>query len=361
MRVHYEHVTKYFGHVRVLDDFNLDVEDGEFLVLLGPSGCGKTTALRILAGLERPTSGIVKIGDRVVNDLEPRDRDIAMVFQSYALYPHLTVEQNIGYPLRIRRIPQAERARRVEAVADKLGLKELLRRWPRQLSGGQRQRVALARAIIREPTVFLMDEPLSNLDAQLRLQMRGELKALQKSLGITTIYVTHDQAEAMTMSDRIAVLFNGVLQQIDTPQNVYHRPANTFVASFVGSPAMNLLDGAFDPASGTFQMASIQFIFPAPVRNAVTAAMRGSRLTLGVRPEDIAISNAQADGAIPAEVYVVEPMGNEVLASFRVGDTQLMARTAADWEATSGETKWLIFNPHKLHLFDAESGMRLAA
>src|SRR6266576_3118588 len=252
-------VEKRFDGVRVLESLDLVVADGEFVVLLGPSGCGKTTALRIIAGLEPPTAGRVLIGGRDVTNLSPRERDVAMVFQSYALYPHMSIEDNIGYPLRIRRVPERERATAVAAVAASLEISHLLKRRPRQLSGGQRQRVALARAIIRNPAAFLMDEPLSNLDAQLRVQMRLEIKRLQQDLGTTTLYVTHDQVEAMTMADRIAVLKDGLLQQLAPPLELYSRPANTFVARFVGSPPMNILagsvsEGVFRCAAGTMDV-----------------------------------------------------------------------------------------------------------
>ncbi|HLK45430.1 MAG TPA: ABC transporter ATP-binding protein, partial [Acidimicrobiales bacterium] len=243
-QVRFEHVTKRFGKVTAIDDLSMTVEDGEFLVLLGPSGCGKTTALRTIAGLEDVTEGEVWIGDDIVNDVPPKDRDIAMVFQSYALYPHLTVRKNIEFPLRLRSYDKAERTKRVEEAAASLGLTDLLARKPGQLSGGQRQRVALARAIVRDPRVHLMDEPLSNLDAMLRLQTRADIVATQRRLGTTTVYVTHDQVEAMTMGHRVALLRDGLLQQVDTPAAIYARPCNAFVAGFIGSPPMNLRTGA---------------------------------------------------------------------------------------------------------------------
>src|SRR5829696_6133302 len=255
--VRFDHVTKRFGDVLAVDDLDLQVEDREFLVLLGPSGCGKSTALRMIAGLEEPTEGSIRLGDRRVDGVDPKDRDLSMVFQSYALYPHKSVRQNIEFPLRSRKVPAAERDRLVSDVVAQLGLTGLLDRKPRQLSGGQRQRVALARAIVRRPAVFLMDEPLSNLDAKLRGHMRAELKHMQHTLGITTIYVTHDQIEAMTLAHRVALLERGVLQQLDTPANIYNKPANLFVAGFIGSPAMNFLegslsDGRFDGPAGRF-------------------------------------------------------------------------------------------------------------
>jgi multiple sugar transport system ATP-binding protein len=357
MQVRYEHVTKHFGSVVALQDLNLTVEDGEFLVLLGPSGCGKTTALRILAGLEKPTAGQVWIGDRVVTRLEPRDRDVAMVFQSYALYPHLTVAQNIAYPLKVRKVPAEEKQQRVREVAERLGIGQLLDRRPRQLSGGQRQRVALARALVREPNVFLMDEPLSNLDAKLRVQMRGELKHLQKSLGITTLYVTHDQAEAMTMADRVAILNDGVLQQVDDPQVVYARPVNTFVAGFVGSPAMNMLEVQGDHDGYIFRSRDLSWPIAEPVRTVVRDHPHG-RLILGVRPEDVSLEAGDRD-YLQVSVYAVEPMGNETLVMLKVGDSFIMARTGPDFRASIGDTRPIRFNDRKIHLFDAGTGLRL--
>jgi multiple sugar transport system ATP-binding protein len=246
MSIKFKNVTKAFGDTRVVDDLSLEIERGEFVVLLGPSGCGKTTTLRMLAGLETATTGDIYIDDERINDIPTQHRDLAMVFQSYALYPHMTIAENIGYPLRVRKLDKAERARRVNQVAAMLEIESLLDRKPRQLSGGERQRVALARAIVREPRAYLMDEPLSNLDARLRVQMRGELKRLQHQLGTTTIYVTHDQAEAMTLASRVAVMKRGRLQQFDTPLNIYNHPANRFVAEFVGSPSMNFVDGKIE-------------------------------------------------------------------------------------------------------------------
>ena len=258
MAIEFRNVTKHFGGTSVVDDLSLEIRDGEFVVLLGPSGCGKTTTLRMLAGLENATSGDIFIDGERVNDVPTQHRDVAMVFQSYALYPHMTIAENIGYPLRVRKIEKSERAARVNRVAAMLEIESLLERKPRQLSGGERQRVALARAIVREPRAYLMDEPLSNLDARLRVQMRGELKRLQHQLGTTTIYVTHDQAEAMTLASRVAVMRKGRLQQFDTPMNIYNYPANRFVAEFVGSPSMNFVEGKIDPASGTFVSDSLR-------------------------------------------------------------------------------------------------------
>src|SRR5437870_3070140 len=292
-RVEYDDVSKRFPTQdrAAVDHLDLDVADGEFLVLLGPSGCGKTTALRMLAGLEYPDSGDILIDGRSVVRLEPKDRDVALVFQSYALYPHMSVRDNIQYPLRVRKLTAAERLTKVDQVADLLGIRQLLPRRPAQLSGGEQQRVALARAIVREPRVFLMDEPLSNLDAKLRTHTRTELKALQKQLGVTTIFVTHDQAEAMTMADRIAVLELGELQQLGTPDTVYQRPANLFVAQFIGSPPMNILDAE---RSGNSLVVAGGWRVPAPSR------LDGHRaLKVGLRPEAIALGLARDDGAQP--------------------------------------------------------------
>ena len=287
-RVALEHVSKRFDDVTAVDDLTLDVADEEFLVLLGPSGCGKSTALRMIAGLEEPSDGTITIGDRVVNDVEAKDRDIAMVFQSYALYPHMTVRRNIEFPLRSRKVPADERARLVLDAAESLGLQELLDRKPGQLSGGQRQRVALARAIVRRPQAFLMDEPLSNLDAKLRVQTRAELVELQRRLAATVVYVTHDQVEAMTMGHRIAILERGVLQQVGAPQDVYARPANLFVARFIGSPPMNTVDGRVR-TEGEGLVAELPggtAPLPAPLAGAITA--RGlTDVVVGVRPEDL--------------------------------------------------------------------------
>src|SRR5438874_1163809 len=296
----FDDVTKtYDDGYRAVSDLNLDVEDGEFVVLVGPSGCGKTTALRMIAGLEEISDGQIRIGERVVNNLPPGARDIAMVFQNYALYPHMTVAENIGFALRMRKVPKAEARRRIEETARIIGLMDHLDRKPGQLSGGQRQRVAMGRAIVREPQVFLMDEPLSNLDAKLRVQMRADIAALQARLGVTTVYVTHDQAEAMTLGHRVAVLADGRLQQCDTPRALYDRPANTFVAGFVGSPAMNL---CVVPCGGNGSVALGGVSVPLP---AGARAAGWDRIVVGLRPESLELA---ADG-IPAQVEVVEEIG----------------------------------------------------
>jgi multiple sugar transport system ATP-binding protein len=324
MGIEFKNVSKTFGGTRVVDELSLKIDDGEFIVLLGPSGCGKTTTLRMLAGLESATSGDIFIDGERVNDIPTQHRDLAMVFQSYALYPHMTISENIGYPLRVRKVDKTERAERVKRVAAMLEIESLLDRKPRQLSGGERQRVALARAIVREPRAYLMDEPLSNLDARLRVQMRGELKRLQHQLGTTTIYVTHDQAEAMTLASRVAVMKKGRLQQFDAPMNIYNQPANRFVAEFVGSPSMNIIDG--------------------------------SPLTIGIRPEHIQVLSEPQDGAIAAKVYVTEQMGNETFVFLTVGTNRLIARAPAEFRADEESQVWITIAKDKIHSFDPVSG-----
>jgi multiple sugar transport system ATP-binding protein len=347
--VEYRGVRKSFGEVLALRELDLLVPDGAFLVMLGPSGCGKTTALRILAGLELPDSGSVMLGDRDVTRIQPRDRDIAMVFQSYALYPHYTVRENIEYPLKLRHRPKQERRQVAEEVAQLLEIEHLLDRRPRQLSGGQRQRVALARAIVREPACFLMDEPLSNLDAKLRASMRGELKRLQKRLATTTIYVTHDQAEATTMGDLVAVLRDGVLQQLGPPLEIYDRPANRYVATFVGSPPLNVLPGALDADRKAFVVAGT----PVPLEeDRFRSCSESCAAELGVRPEDLTLGPLSAEAHLPAEVYVVEPLGNETLVEVRIGEAIVAVRTGRGWEAPIGSPVGVRIDPSTVCLFD---------
>jgi multiple sugar transport system ATP-binding protein len=319
--VRYVGVEKRFGEAVALRDLHLDVPEGKFVVLLGPSGCGKTTALRIMAGLETPTSGTVEIGDRNVTGLPPRARDVAMVFQSYALYPHMSVGENVGYPLRIRGLKGDARAQRVLEVARSLEIDHLLDRRPRQLSGGQRQRVALARAIVREPAAFLMDEPLSNLDAKLRMSTRGEIKRLQKQLGVTTLYVTHDQSEATTMADLVAVMRDGDLLQLASPAEVYDRPANRFVATFVGSPPMSVLDGVMD--GDDFVVGDSRLPLGADVAR---DCREREAIAIGLRPEDLGLVEPSTPGALPGSVFVVEPMGSETLVDVTVGETRVTVR-----------------------------------
>ncbi|MCW3063501.1 MAG: ATPase component of ABC-type sugar transporter [Solirubrobacterales bacterium] len=349
MELRYEKVSKSFGSATALHPLDLHVPDGCFLAMLGPSGCGKTTALRLLAGLEPPTGGRMFIGERDVTDLQPRDRDVAMVFQSYALYPHKTVAENIAYPLRVRKVPKAERAEQAEQVAKLLSIEALLDRTPRQLSGGQRQRVALARAIVRRPQAFLMDEPLSNLDAQLRAQMRVEIKRLQRELRTTTLYVTHDQVEAMTMADRIAVIRDGHLQQMGAPAEIYDRPANLFVATFCGSPPMNVLEG--EVADGAFR-------HPAGAVPLESGAPLGAA-KLGFRPEHLTLAEVGSPGALTAEIYVVEPLGNETVVTLKVGETLVNLRAAAGFDRPIGEPCGVRPERGRLHLFDAQTGAAL--
>ena len=327
----FEHVTKRFDDSTAVDDLSIDVADGEFLVLVGPSGCGKTTALRMLAGLEDVSGGRILIGDRVVNNVAPGARDVAMVFQSYALYPHMTVYDNLAFSLRNQKLPKAEIDRRVGNAADVLELAEYLKRKPKQLSGGQRQRVALGRAIVREPAAFLMDEPLSNLDAALRVQTRAEILKLQQRLDTTTIYVTHDQVEAMTMGDRIAVMSKGVLQQIGTPEELYTRPANTFVAKFIGSPSMNLLPSAALGLGGTGQLA-------------------------GFRPEHVELGNSRS-GTVhyEATVEVVEYLGDEQLAHARLGDHDVLVKLPVEPRLEAGRQQTFSVPLQKVLLFDEQS------
>ncbi len=343
--------AKAFGTVKVLHDVSVDIPDGQFVVLVGPSGCGKSTLLRMVAGLETVSGGTISIGDRVVNHLPPAKRDIAMVFQNYALYPHKTVEQNMAFALKLRRTDPAEVAERVKRAADILDLAPYLKRYPRQLSGGQRQRVAMGRAIVRNPQVFLFDEPLSNLDAKLRVQMRTEIKELHQRLKTTTIYVTHDQIEAMTMADKIVVMRDGRIEQVGAPLELFDRPANLFVAGFIGSPSMNLLKGTMrggeKPAvdiSGT--------LFPVPPNASVAD---GRAVVYGVRPEHLEIN---ADG-VPARISVVEPTGSETLVFLRFGDSEIVALFRERHDFKPGDTLHLKPRLDQVHLFDAGTGNRL--
>ncbi len=354
-----EGVTKRFDEVVAVDDLTLEARDEELLVLLGPSGCGKSTVLRIVAGLEEPTAGTVRIGDRVVTDIPAKDRDLAMVFQSYALYPHMTVGRNIEFPLRARGVPRAERQPLVDEAARLVGLTGLLGRKPGQLSGGQRQRVALARAVVRQPAAFLMDEPLSNLDAKLRVQTRAELVELHRRLHATVLYVTHDQVEAMTMGHRIAVLDAGVLQQLDTPQAVYDSPANLFVARFIGTPPMNTIEGRIrgDGRLLAFESGGVQLVLPAPLARVARAASLESAV-LGVRPEDL---HLDATGPITAKVVLVELLGHERHLVTRLDDGQLVTvrQGAQDASPRDGEVVRVAARPGTLHLFDPVSGRRV--
>ena len=327
-----------------MHDLDLDIADGELMVLVGPSGCGKTTALRMLAGLEEITDGEIRIGERVVNDLTPKDRDIAMVFQSYALYPHMTVEQNLAFGLKLRKLPKQEISERVRRVANILKIEEFLKRKPRALSGGQRQRVAMGRAIVREPQAFLMDEPLSNLDAKLRVQLRAEIHQLQRNLGVTTIYVTHDQVEAMTMGDRVAVMQTGHLQQVDTPQVLYDNPVNEFVAGFIGSPSINLVEAQLDRSNGDLTVAFGDYRLAVDdqlARNrSGLADYVGRTVMLGIRPEDFEDasleSDAPPDRRVAATADLTEPLGSEVLVYFSVAATGIVS-SAVTADAAEGD------------------------
>jgi len=360
-KVTLDHVWKRFGDVTAVHDISLEARDHEFLVLVGPSGCGKTTTLRMIAGLDDISEGTINIGDRVVNDLSPKDRDIAMVFQSYALYPHMNVYDNMAFGLKLRKTPKAEIKQRVEEAAEILGIGNLLKRKPKQLSGGQRQRVALGRAIVRNPAVFLMDEPLSNLDAKLRVQTRAELSKLHQRLTTTVVYVTHDQTEAMTMGNRIAVMKDGFLQQVDKPQVLYDYPVNTFVAGFIGSPAMNLLPGRVVQDGGVMSVQGDGFSVPLPDSLAGAARSEGDgSVLLGVRPEHVQPARPGAPGEILAPVEVVEHLGNEVLVYLGISGQTITARFPAGIAVQPQQQVSLNFDPNNLHLFDATSGNAIA-
>jgi multiple sugar transport system ATP-binding protein len=359
-RVIFDSVSKRFaGGVTAVHELNMEVQDNEFLVLVGPSGCGKSTAMRMVAGLEEISGGRIIIGDRVVNDLPPKDRDIAMVFQSYALYPHMTVYDNLAYPLKLRKIPKAERDTRVREAARTLDIEPFLDRKPKALSGGQRQRVALGRAIVRNADVFLMDEPLSNLDAKLRVQTRAELIKLHERVRTTTIYVTHDQVEAMTMGDRIAVMSLGVLQQLDTPQRLYDMPANKFVAGFIGSPSMNFVDVTIEERDGHLYAMTQGLKLRVPDQKADSLVnFRGQQVILGIRPEHLidwehANGIAPEDSKVPVTVDVVELLGNEIFVYLTTPDGQVLtARMAPELRLQRGLTFDVTAAPDKLHFFD---------
>jgi multiple sugar transport system ATP-binding protein len=352
-----ERVDKVYpnGYVAARE-LSLTIADGELMVLVGPSGSGKSTVLRMIAGLETVTGGTIRIGDRDVTALPPQERDLAMVFQSYALYPHMSVAENLGFGLRVRKQPRELVDRRVREVAESLGLAALLDRTPKQLSGGQRQRVALGRAIIREPQAFLLDEPLSNLDAQLRIETRFELARLHRRLGATMVYVTHDQVEAMTLGDRIAVLRGGVLQQVAAPLDLYRRPANRFVAGFIGSPPMNFVSGAIETGRGDPRFVGRAIVVTLPAH----ALALSGRAVLGVRPQQLVIGAAPADGA-GAEVAAVEPLGSEQIVHLVAGEERLAAVVPPDRPLRVGERVTVHVAPDAAHLFDAESGVRLSS
>ena len=390
-----EQVTKVFSNgVQAVSEFDLLVDEGEFVVLVGPSGCGKTTVLRMVAGLEEVTSGTIRLDGKVVNDLSPRDRDVAMVFQNYALYPHLNVLQNIAFSFRVRGVSKHERERKAREAADVLGLTEVALRKPSQLSGGQRQRVAMGRALVREPAVFLMDEPLSNLDANLRVQMRSEVLRVQRRLGVASLYVTHDQTEAMTMGDRVAVLRDGTLQQLAVPQELYESPANLFVASFIGSPPMNLYEGAVSgPADGlVLSLGSQRLALPVELgqRRPGLVAGEARKLVIGIRPEDLTVAGgADRETTLAAHVELVEALGNESLVHFST-DARTVRDRGGVWTAdptvthasgdiagasaaegvarvdprvpvAAGERVALAVDVRRLHFFDAETGDAIGA
>jgi len=357
-RVAMRSLNKMYDEVHAVIDVNLDIKDQEFVVLVGPSGCGKTTTLRMVAGLESITSGHISIDDKVVNELPPMDRDIAMVFQNYALYPHMSVYDNMAFGLKMRKFDKGEIGKRVQEAAEILGIEQLLKRKPRQLSGGQRQRVALGRAIVRHPQVFLFDEPLSNLDAKLRVQMRVELKKLHERLGTTAIYVTHDQVEAMTLGDRVVVMRDGRVQQVGDPMELYNEPANRFVAGFIGSPAMNFVEVRMTGESGAVwaETQGMRLKVPAPLQ-ARLASYAGKAATLGIRPEDLHIAGgSDADeSCLDVVVEVVERLGSEILLDVAVGHNTMVASVEPTATAKVHEKLRLAINPARVHFFDAES------
>ena len=345
-----QNVCKRWGDFIGVDNFDLTIADREFLVLLGPSGCGKTTTMRMIAGLEDPSDGEIKIGERVVNELDPKDRDVAMVFQSYGLYPNMNVYENIRFPLKVRKVPQADHDERVMRAADMVELNEFLHRKPAELSGGQRQRVALARAIVRQPTVFLMDEPLSNLDAKLRVSTRAQIKNLQHELKVTTIYVTHDQIEAMTLAHRVVVMNKGVIQQVGTPTEIYDRPANTFVAGFIGSPAMNLLEGEMNDGVFTAEQIRIEGL----------PNGHSGPVTLGYRAEDARVAG-NGSAQVTAPIYSIELLGEATMVTVRAGGALASVKADKEYRAEIGDGVGFEIRPEICHLFDRNSGARIAA
>ncbi len=356
----FDHIYKRYGDVIAVNDLNIEVADKEFIVFVGPSGCGKSTSLRMLAGLEEISDGQIRIGDRVVNDVPPKDRDIAMVFQSYALYPHMSVYDNMAFGLKLRKVPKAEIDKKVKEAADILGIGQFLDRKPKQLSGGQRQRVAVGRAIVRSPSVFLFDEPLSNLDAKLRVATRAEISKLHQRLGTTFIYVTHDQVEAMTMASRIAVLKDGILQQIDSPQNLYNHPGNVFTAGFIGSPSMNFFDVTLVEQDGKMFVDGGTFKLQLPEhKRQMYLSSKGKKVIFGIRPEDVHAAQYQAPGISPspmtAEVDVTELMGNEIYLYLLTGKKSFIARVDPRTHARPGEQIDLVVNMDNVHLFDPQT------
>jgi len=354
--VSFQNIEKTFGSTKVIHGIGFDIHDGEFMVLVGPSGCGKSTLLRMLAGLEEISGGTIAIDGKVVNEMESKDRDIAMVFQSYALYPHMTVAENMAFSLKLRKANPKTIEERVAKAAKILNLDPYLKRYPRELSGGQRQRVAMGRAIVRDPKVFLFDEPLSNLDAKLRVAMRGEIKALHQRLKTTTVYVTHDQVEAMTMADRIVVMHDGRVEQIGTPLELYDRPGNLFVAQFIGSPAMNVIEGAVRRANGAAHVDAAKGVkWPLPG----AAGADGQQVAYGIRPEHLSLAAAGASGSVPGEVVVVEPTGAETELVVQVGDEQIVLVTHGRPVVNPGDRIGLTVEPAMVHVFDRSTGQRI--
>ena len=358
----FENINKVYPNgFHAVKDFNLEIGDKEFIIFVGPSGCGKSTTLRMVAGLEEISNGTLSIDDKVVNDVEPKDRDIAMVFQNYALYPHMTVYDNMAFGLKLRKVPKKEIDEKVREAAKILDLEPLLDRKPKALSGGQRQRVAMGRAIVRNPKVFLMDEPLSNLDAKLRVQMRIEISKLHEKLGATIIYVTHDQTEAMTLGTRIVVMKDGVVQQVDTPQNLYNNPNNLFVAGFIGSPQMNFLDvEIIEDGTKLYAKAGAHKVEIPAAKAKVLAdnGYTGKKVILGIRPEDVAVSDAENEG-IPANIKVYELLGAEVYLYFDVNETQVTARVGSSTPLRNGDNAHFAFNMEKAHFFDTETELTI--
>ncbi len=349
-------VSKYFGETKAVDNVDLLIKHGEFIVLLGPSGCGKTTTLRLIAGLEKPTSGQIWFDNELVNDLEPKDRRIAMVFQDYALYPHMTVFDNMALNLRVRKLPEGEIQKRVSETAELLGIKHLLKRKPAQLSGGEQQRVALGRAIVREPSVFLMDEPLSNLDAALRARMRGELKKLHERLRTTTVYVTHDQVEAMVMANRIAVMKDGRVQQVGTPQEIYSKPANRFVAEFVGSPKMNILEATLDEKRGNvLDAGAFEISIPQNIATILKSGSSSPEFLIGIRPEDVRLSPTAEKGFVESTVYLVENIGNLAYVTLQVGNALVVSQVPPTVNLNVGDKVFFQLDSERIHVFDKKT------
>ncbi|HXF62771.1 MAG TPA: ABC transporter ATP-binding protein [Caldilineaceae bacterium] len=358
MNVVFDNLTKRFGDVVAVDSISMEVRDGEFVALLGPSGCGKTTTLLMTAGIYRPSAGAIRFGERVMNRVQPKDRNIGMVFQSYALYPHMTVYENIVFPMKLKKTPKAVMDSRAKAVAEKMGIAHLMDRRPGQLSGGQQQRVALGRALAKQPDLLLFDEPLSNLDARLRLTMRAEIKRLQMELGITAIYVTHDQVEAMTMADRIAVIKDGRLQAYCTPDELYDQPQTLFIAGFVGNPPMNFLDVEVVQDGGAYRARAAELDVPVDAKRAQKAAGRGA-VVMGIRPEDVSLSREAAPGAVAGEVFVVEPLGRDDLVTVKMpaGELHVLTDPAMDFQI--GEPVYAKLQTERVQFFDPATGLSL--